>query len=62
MKHAIEIGDVSRDEAYRTWNMGNGMMVVVAPGCEEDAIRIAGDHGIQAKVCGEITMETGISF
>ena len=55
MKHAIEIGGVDRDEAFRTWNMGNGMLVIVEPGTEEEAIRIAGKHGIEAKVCGEIS-------
>lgn len=61
MKHVIEVGGVERDEAYRTWNMGNGMMIVVAPGCEEKVIAIASEHGIEAKVCGEIT-EGGIEF
>ena len=55
MKHAIEVGEVERDEAYRTWNMGNGMVVIVAPGAEEEVVRIAADHGIEAKVCGEVT-------
>ncbi len=62
MKHAMEIGGVARDEAYRTWNMGNGMMVVVAPGHEEEAIRVAGEHGIEAKVCGEIVEGGEIEF
>lgn len=55
MKHVIEVGSVERDEAFRTWNMGNGMMVIVAPGQEEEVISIASEHGIEAKVCGEIT-------
>ncbi len=62
MKHAIEIGGVARDEAFRTWNMGNGMMVIVAPGHEEEAIAIAKEHGIEAKVCGEITESPEILF
>ena len=62
MKHAIEIGNVSRDEAYRTWNMGNGMVVVVKHGEEAKAIEIAGKHGIEAKVCGEITEGQNIVF
>ncbi|MFA6528128.1 MAG: AIR synthase-related protein, partial [Candidatus Gracilibacteria bacterium] len=62
MKHAIEIGKVARDEAYRTWNMGNGMMVIVKPGEEKKAIEIAGKHGIEAKVCGEITEDREIRY
>lgn len=62
MKHAIEAGGVTRDEAYGTWNMGNGMMVIVESGEEKIAIDIAGKHGIEAKVCGEITKEDKITF
>ncbi|MFA6435730.1 MAG: AIR synthase-related protein [Candidatus Gracilibacteria bacterium] len=60
MQHAIKIGNVARDEAYRSWNMGNGMVVIVAPGEEQKAIAIAAQHGIEAKVCGEIVKEPGI--
>jgi len=62
MQHAIEIGGVERDEAFRTWNMGNGMMVIVAAGHEEEAIRIAGEHGIEAQVCGEVVEGSGVEF
>ena len=55
MQQAIKVGNVARDEAYRSWNMGNGMMVIVAPGEEQKAIAIAAEHGIDAQVCGEIT-------
>jgi phosphoribosylformylglycinamidine cyclo-ligase len=57
MQHTIEVGNVPRDEAYRTWNMGNGMMVIVQPGQEKEVIRIAGEHGIEAQVCGEVNAE-----
>ncbi|HAU40103.1 MAG: phosphoribosylformylglycinamidine cyclo-ligase, phosphoribosylformylglycinamidine cyclo-ligase [Candidatus Peregrinibacteria bacterium GW2011_GWF2_43_17] len=62
MRHAIEIGKVARDEAYRTWNMGNGMLVIVAPGAEKETIKIAAEHGVEARVCGEITEDKNIKF
>ena len=62
MKHCAEIGGVARDEAYRTWNMGNGMMVIVAPGSEDEVVRIAGEHSLEAKVCGEVCEGGGIEF
>ncbi|MFA6521055.1 MAG: AIR synthase-related protein [Candidatus Gracilibacteria bacterium] len=62
MKHAIEKGKVPREEAYKTWNMGNGMLVIVAPGEEQKAIKIAAQHGIEAQVCGEITKDTKIAL
>jgi phosphoribosylformylglycinamidine cyclo-ligase len=62
MKHAMDIGGVDRDEAFRTWNMGNGMMVIMKPGEEVEAIRVAKDHGIEAQVCGEVVDSEGISM
>lgn len=62
MQHAIEIGGVEREEAFRTWNMGNGMLVIVKPGDESNAIEIAKKHGIEAQVCGEITESEEIIY
>jgi phosphoribosylformylglycinamidine cyclo-ligase len=62
MKHAMEVGGVSRGEAYQTWNMGNGMLIIVADGEEEAAIAVAKEHGIEARVCGEIVEEDGIEI
>jgi len=62
MQHAIEIGNVAEAEAYKTWNMGNGMLVIVAPGEEQKAISLSQAHGIDAQVCGEITENEGINI
>lgn len=62
MKHTIEKGKVPREEAYKTWNMGNGMLIIVAPGEEQKAIKIAEKHGIEAQVCGEITKGSRIEL
>jgi phosphoribosylformylglycinamidine cyclo-ligase len=48
-----EWGDVSDEEAYRTWNMGIGM-ILVSPKPQE-VIAIAKEHGIEAKVMGVVT-------
>ena len=47
-----KIGNVSEAEAYKTWNMGNGMMLVVAP---DDADKVLENLNIEAKIVGEIT-------
>lgn len=60
MQHAIEIGNVSSEEAYKTWNMGNGM--IVATESLDDIVKIAKKHGIEAKVCGEIVKEKGVKI
>ncbi|MEZ0319424.1 MAG: phosphoribosylformylglycinamidine cyclo-ligase [Pyrobaculum sp.] len=46
---------VSREEAYRVFNMGVGMVLVTdAP---HDAVRRAGDFGMQARVVGRVKKE-----
>lgn len=58
MHYCQAVGSVSDKEAYRTWNMGQGM-VLITP--EPDAV-IQGiqAHGIEAKVVGEVTRTPGI--
>lgn len=47
-----EYGNVNDEEAYKTWNMGQGM-IVIAPDEEEANIRkVAEKHGIRAKIIG----------
>lgn len=59
MRKLQEIGNVSDEEAYRTWNMGVGM-VIVSPDVDK-VIEIADKHGIKAQQIGEITGEPGIT-
>jgi len=51
-------GGVADQEAYRTWNMGNGMLIVTPE--PENVIAIAKQHRIEAKIAGKITAEKGI--
>ena len=50
-----EKGKVSDTEAYRTWNMGQGMLVVTDK--PEKVIAAAGAYRIKAKITGVITKE-----
>lgn len=62
IKDLIELGSVPIEEAYKTWNMGNGMLVVVS---EEDADKTLGvlqGEGMEAKRCGVITKEHSIEI
>jgi len=52
VKEIQKLGKVSETEAYNTWNMGNGMMLVVAP---EDAEELLNLLNIDAQTVGEIT-------
>ncbi len=58
VNYCQEQGEVSDREAYRTWNMGQGMLVVTTE--PERVISIAKKYGIEAKEVGKITQEKGI--
>ena len=45
-----KLGNVDDEEAYKTWNMGNGM--IIATETPERVIEIANEHKIQAKIVG----------
>ncbi len=52
-----EMGEVAEEEAYKTWNMGNGMMLVITA---KDVDFILQNLDVEAKVVGEITKEQKI--
>lgn len=53
MLKLMELGNVSREEAYRTWNMGIGMILISND--TEKIIEICKNHNIQAEIIGEVT-------
>jgi len=53
-----EHGPVSDEEAYRVWNMGQGMLLITPE--PDAAIAVAARHGIAARRIGEITSQAGI--
>lgn len=57
-----ELGGVQDDEAYKTWNMGNGMLVVVSADEAEKTLEILKENDVQAKVAGEVIAEPKIKF
>ena len=57
VKEIQKLGNVSEEEAYKTWNMGNGMMLVVAP---DNVNFVLQNLDVGAKVVGEITEEQKI--
>lgn len=58
MKYIQEIGRVSDKEAYRTWNMGNG--IVIATPDPKKVISITKKHGFNTKIIGEVIKEKTI--
>ncbi|MDO8591884.1 MAG: AIR synthase-related protein [bacterium] len=52
MRLAQALGKVSDKEAYRTWNMGMGMIIVTAE--PDKVLEVAGKHGIVGQRVGQI--------
>jgi phosphoribosylformylglycinamidine cyclo-ligase len=62
LKDIIAIGEVTTEEAYRTWHMGNGMLIVVPADEAEKAIELLKKQKIAAKVAGTITKDPVIKI
>jgi len=60
MLHCQEIGNIDDKEAYSTWNMGNGMLVITPE--PEKIIQIAMENGVDAKIAGKITTDKQIKI
>ena len=60
MKVIQEIGKVSEEQAYRLWNQGNGMLLVVPADEAEAILKDAAKEKYEAKICGKITEEAKI--
>lgn len=58
MLYCQEKGNVSDVEAYRVWNMGQGMIIATQE--PEKVISIANEHKIEAKVIGQVSEKQGI--
>lgn len=56
------LGGVADEEMFRTFNMGLGMMVVVAPEHAEAALEAVGSAGHTASVVGTITATPGVTI
>ncbi len=52
-------GAVPRDEMFRTFNMGVGMVLVVPADGADEAVRLAGAAGVDAWWLGEVRQGAG---
>ncbi len=53
-----EMGKVTDKEAYEVWNMGTGMILVSNEFSKIE--KVMDEHGIQARIMGEVTKERGV--
>lgn len=52
-------GEVAQDEMARVFNLGIGMVVVVAPAVVTDSLRVLRDHGHDAQTIGRVVAGSG---
>ena len=57
-----EHGPVARDEMWRTFNCGVGMVAVVAPSDAEASVATLRDRGVDAWVMGEVVPGAGVTL
>lgn len=60
LRDIARMGNVTSEEAYRTWNMGNGMLLVVSQDHVAECVEIIGNAGIDARLAGTITKDPDI--
>lgn len=57
-----ELGDVSEEQAYLLWNMGNGMLLIADPSDVDRTLTFIEKYGYRARVAGKITSKPEISI
>ncbi|MBU1683453.1 phosphoribosylformylglycinamidine cyclo-ligase [Patescibacteria group bacterium] len=57
-----ELGNVEDDEAYKTWNMGAGMFVVVDAKNADQVLDLLREGGVDAQVSGTVTLDPDVKF
>jgi phosphoribosylformylglycinamidine cyclo-ligase len=56
MQEVKQLGNVSDYEAYKTWNMGTGM--IIATPDPKKVMEVAREYGIDSGIIGEVTKQT----
>src|SRR3989339_1091124 len=59
-KKLIEFGNIAKNEAYRTWNMGTGMILVIEEKDEKAVLKHFEEKRIKAQRMGEIVEKEGV--
>jgi phosphoribosylformylglycinamidine cyclo-ligase len=60
MLHCQSLSGVSDMEAFRTWNMGNGLLIVTPD--PEKVLEVADREGFEARTAGQVTQDPTIKI
>jgi phosphoribosylformylglycinamidine cyclo-ligase len=60
MKKVKELGNVSNEDAYLWWNMGNGMLIICEQKDTEGILKILADNGYAGRDAGIVTANNDI--
>lgn len=62
MKKVQELGNISEEQAYKIWNMGNAMLFAVKAEEADSALEFIRTKGFEAQIAGEITAQPTIEL
>jgi phosphoribosylformylglycinamidine cyclo-ligase len=62
MREVCALGKVALEEAYNTWNMGAGLIVVSSPTSADRIMQQANDHGLRSVVVGVVRPDDRLSM
>lgn len=60
VSHCQKVGGITDDEAYKAWNMGQGMAIVVEHDDVASIVKAAKAFGIEAQDAGRVVAEPGV--
>lgn len=60
VKQVQELGDISNKQAYRIWNMGNGMLLICDTGDAEGILKFIKNNRFNAGLAGKVIPDPGI--
>jgi phosphoribosylformylglycinamidine cyclo-ligase len=60
LAQAFHPDNISDEDAYSTWCLGQGMITITPETDADDVIKVATNHGIATKVIGYVTKQPGI--
>jgi phosphoribosylformylglycinamidine cyclo-ligase len=62
VKKVQTLGGISDEQAYRLWNMGNGMLIILGAEEIDNVLNFIRKNAFQAELAGIVTRDQGIIF